>query len=50
MRTTLEFKFLIIASIAMYTFLAQELIAVAYANGATAKAHGDAATMRPSAL
>lgn len=33
-----------------YTFLAQELIAVAYANGATAKAHGDAATMSPRAL
>ena len=33
-----------------YTFLAQELIAVAYVNGATAKAHGDAATMSPNAL
>jgi hypothetical protein len=32
------------------TFFAQELIAVAYANGATANAHGDAATMSPKAL
>lgn len=32
------------------TFLAQALIAVAYARGATAKAHGDAATMSPKAL
>lgn len=33
-----------------YTFLAQALIAVAYARGATANAHGDAATMSPKAL
>lgn len=32
------------------TFLAQALIAVAYANGATANAQGDAATISPNAL
>ena len=30
------------------TLLARELIAVAYANGATANAHGDAATISPN--
>lgn len=31
------------------TFLAHALIAVAYAKGATANAHGDAATISPKA-
>lgn len=31
-----------------HTFLAQALMAVAYARGATAKAQGEAATMRPN--